>query len=214
MAGLKTFCGDQWVASVGKLRKRKPKTIARTPVITAYQAMIQISAAAPASGFHKRRPAKMIEARPIRIRNHSPLISRRILIASAISVAPIGDRDSDPDWGFNLIIGILGVIVGLLSFLAPAITALALVIYIAAWALMIGATEIALAIKMRREIKGEWFLILMGLSSIIFAGLLLWNPLAGAAALIWIVAWYAVIMGVLAIIFGFRLRSLATLATR
>ena len=79
--------------------------------------------------------------------------------------------------------------------------------------MMIGATEIALAIKMRHEIKGEWFLILMGLASIIFAGLLLWNPLAGAAALIWIIAWYAVIMGVLAIIFGFRLRSLATLAT-
>ena len=78
---------------------------------------------------------------------------------------------------------------------------------------MIGATEIALAIKMRREIKGEWFLILMGLASIIFAGLLLWNPLAGAAALIWIIAWYPVIIGALAIIFGFRLRSLATLAT-
>ena len=129
-------------------------------------------------------------------------------------VGAIGHRASDSDWGFNLIIGILGIIVGLLTFHAPAITALALVIYIAAWALMIGATEIALAIKMRREIKGEWFLILMGLASIIFAGLLLWNPLAGAAALIWIIAWYAVIMGVLAIIFGFRLRSLATLATR
>jgi uncharacterized membrane protein HdeD (DUF308 family) len=128
-------------------------------------------------------------------------------------VGAIGHRDSDPDWGFNLIIGILGVIVGLLTFRAPGITALALVIYIAAWALMIGATEIALAIKMRREIKGEWFLILMGLASIIFAGLLLWNPLAGAAALIWIIAWYAVIMGVLAIVFGFRLRSLPTLAT-
>ena len=128
-------------------------------------------------------------------------------------VGAIRDR-SDSDWGWQLVIGILGVMVGLLTFHAPGITALALVIYIAAWALMIGATEIALAIKMRREIKGEWFLILMGLASIIFAGLLLWNPLAGAAALIWIIAWYAVIMGVLAIIFGFRLRSLATLATR
>ena len=123
-------------------------------------------------------------------------------------VGAIGHRASDSDWGFNLIIGILGIIVGLLTFHAPAITALALVVYIAAWALMIGATEIALAIKMRREIKGEWFLILMGLASIIFAGLLLWNPLAGAAALIWIIAWYAVIVGVLAIIFGFRLRTL------
>ena len=128
-------------------------------------------------------------------------------------VGAIRDR-SDSDWGWQLVIGILGVMVGLLTFHAPGITALALVIYIAAWALMIGATEIALAIKMRREIKGEWFLILMGLASIIFAGLLLWNPIAGAAALIWIIAWYAVIIGVLAIIFGFRLRSLPTLATR
>src|SRR5213082_3339949 len=124
-------------------------------------------------------------------------------------IGALGHRDSDPDWGFNLIIGILGVIVGLLTFPAPA-----LVIYIAAWALMIGAMEIALAIKMRREIKGEWFLIMMGLASIIFAGLLFWNTLTGAAALIWIIAWYAVIMGVLAMIFGLRLRSLRTLATR
>src|SRR5499427_10002510 len=123
-------------------------------------------------------------------------------------VGTIGYRASDPDWGWQLIIGILGIIVGLLTFHAPGITALALVIYIAAWALMIGATEIALAIKMRREIKGEWFLILMGLASIIFACLLFWNPLSGAAALIWIIAWYAVIMGVLEIIFGFRLLSL------
>ena len=123
-------------------------------------------------------------------------------------VSVIRHRDSDQDWGFNLVIGILGIIVGLLTFHAPGVTALALVIYIAAWALMVGATEIVLAIKLRREIKGEWFMILMGLTSIIFAGLLLWNPLAGAAALIWIIAWYAVIVGVLAVIFGFRLRSL------
>ena len=136
-----------------------------------------------------------------------------VLVDGIFRVAgAIGHRGSDPDWGFSLLIGILGIIIGFLTFHAPGITALALVIYIAAWAFMIGATEIALAIKMRREIKGEWFLILMGVASIIFAALLLWNPLAGAAALIWIMAWYAVIFGVLAIIFGFRLRNLPTSA--
>ena len=127
-------------------------------------------------------------------------------------VGAIGHRASDPDWGWQLVIGILGIVVGLLTFHAPQITALALVIYIAAWALMIGASEIALAVKMRREIKGEWFLILMGLASIAFAVLLLWNPIAGAAAVIWLTAWYAVVIGILAIFFGFRLRSLRTLA--
>ena len=127
-------------------------------------------------------------------------------------VGAIGHRASDPDWGWQLVIGILGIVVGLLTFHAPQITALALVIYIAAWALMIGASEIAIAVKMRREIKGEWFLILMGLASIIFAVLLLWNPIAGAAAVIWLIGWYAVVLGILAIFFGFRLRSLRTLA--
>src|SRR5207247_8672632 len=69
-------------------------------------------------------------------------------------IGAIGHRASDPDWGFHLIIGILGIMIGFLTFHAPRITALALVIYIAAWALMIGATEIALAVRLRREIKG------------------------------------------------------------
>jgi uncharacterized membrane protein HdeD (DUF308 family) len=123
-------------------------------------------------------------------------------------VGAIGHRASDPDWGWHIVIGIVGIIVGLLTFHAPQITALALIIYIAAWALMIGATEIAFAIKLRREIKGEWFLILMGLASIVFAILLLWNPIAGAAAVIWLIAWYAVVLGILAIFFGFRLKAL------
>jgi len=127
-------------------------------------------------------------------------------------IGAIGHRASDKEWGFDVIIGIVGIIIGFLTFHAPQITALALIIYIAAWALMIGATEIALAIKLRREIKGEWFLILMGLVSIVFAVMLLWNPLPGALALVWLIGSYAIVFGILGIILGFRLRSLPTFA--
>ena len=123
----------------------------------------------------------------------------------------IAGRASDPEWGFHLIVGILGVVIGFLTFHSPDITALALIIYIGAWALMIGAVEIALAIKLRREIKGEWFLILMGLASILFAVLILWNPAPGALALLWLIASYAIVFGILGVIFGFRLRTLPTL---
>jgi uncharacterized membrane protein HdeD (DUF308 family) len=129
-------------------------------------------------------------------------------------VGALGHRDSDREWGFDLVIGIMGIVIGFLTFHAPRITALALIIYIAAWALMIGATEIALAIKLRREIKGEWFLILMGLLSIVFAIMLLWNPLPGALALVWLIGSYAIVFGVLGIILGLRLRSLATFPVR
>jgi uncharacterized membrane protein HdeD (DUF308 family) len=81
------------------------------------------------------------------------------------------------------------------------------VLLFGAWALMIGASEIALGFKLRRELRGEWFLILMGLISVVFAALLLWNPVAGAAVLIRLTAWYATVFGVLAIIFGIQLRG-------
>ena len=67
----------------------------------------------------------------------------------------IKHRGSDPDWAWQLVIGLIGIIVGLLTFHAPQVTALALVIYIAAWALMIGASEIVMAVKLRHEIKGR-----------------------------------------------------------
>src|SRR5204862_2685084 len=117
-------------------------------------------------------------------------------------VGAIGHRASDPDWGWQLVIGILGIIIGFLTFHAPAITALVLVIYIAAWALMIGATEIAVAFKLRREIKGEWFLILMGLLSIVFAILLLWNPLPGALSFVWLIELFAILFVFLGDLFG------------
>ena len=131
-------------------------------------------------------------------------------------VGAVGHHASDSDRGFNLTIGSPGMIVGLLTFHAPAITALALLsIPLAAWAMMIGATEIALAIKMRREIKGEWFLILMGLVSIIFSRIFSRNPLAGGGGAFrddrlvrsdkW-VFWR--------LFFGFRLRSLAAQPTQ
>ncbi len=79
---------------------------------------------------------------------------------------------------------------------------------------MIGVTEIALAIKLRHEIKGEWLLIVMGVASILFAMLLLWNPVPGALALVWLIGSYAIVFGILAVILGFRLRSLPPLPPR
>jgi len=111
-------------------------------------------------------------------------------------------------WWVPVVRGICGIIFGVIAFAYLGLALATLVLLFAARALMISASEIALGFKLRRELRGEWFLILMGLISIVFAALLLWNPLAGAAVLIWLTAWYATVLGVLAIIFGIRLRGL------
>jgi len=111
-------------------------------------------------------------------------------------------------WWVPVVRGICGIIFGVIAFAYPGLALATLVLLFAAWVVMIGASEIALGFKLRRELRGEWFLILMGLISIVFAALLLWNPVAGAAELIWLTAWYATVFGVLAIIFGIRLCGL------
>ena len=102
--------------------------------------------------------------------------------------------------------GILGVFVGVLTFRLPAVTALGLLIYIAAWSLATGALEIVAAIELRKVMKGELWLLLSGICSVIFAFLLMLNPFAAAIGLLWLIAVWAVVFGVLLIGLSFELR--------
>ena len=119
----------------------------------------------------------------------------------------ITGRKEHEDWWVLLLWGLMGIGVGLLTFLAPGITALVLLFYIAIWAVGTGILQIVTAIRLRREIKGEWFLILGGLVSVLFGILLMTQPGAGALALLWLIATYAVIFGIFLVIFGFKVRS-------
>ncbi len=101
--------------------------------------------------------------------------------------------------------GSLGIAVGILTYLNPAITALGLLIYIAAWSLATGVLEIVAAVELRKVIKGEIWLLLSGIASIVFSFLLMLFPGAGALGLVWIIASYAIIFGVLLMGLSFKL---------
>lgn len=111
-------------------------------------------------------------------------------------------------WWVLLLEGILGVAAGLVAFMMPSITALVLLILIAAWAVVTGAFEIAAAIQLRKEIKGEWLLALAGVASILFGLALMLNPGVGALAVLWLIGAYSIVFGVLLIALGVKLHGL------
>src|SRR5690242_3010583 len=90
---------------------------------------------------------------------------------------------TEKHWGPLLFEGIVGVLAGLVTFFWPAITALALVYIIAAWALVTGVFEIAAAIRLRRHLEGEWLLAFGGIVSVILGVLMILSPAAGALAI-------------------------------
>jgi uncharacterized membrane protein HdeD (DUF308 family) len=110
-------------------------------------------------------------------------------------------------WGWLLFEGIAGIVAAAVTILWPAITTLALVYLIGAWALVTGLLEIATAIQLRRYIRGEWILILSGIASIVFGIFVTAVPLAGALAIAWWVGVYALFFGVLMVSLAIRLRG-------
>ena len=115
-------------------------------------------------------------------------------------------KDS-PRWWTFLLEGLISIGAGVIALLWPGLATLVLIYMIASWAVITGILEIAAAIRLRNEISNEWILGLGGVVSIVLGVLLFLQPLAGGLAIIWTIAAYAVIFGVLLIILGFRLRN-------
>lgn len=110
--------------------------------------------------------------------------------------------------------GVFGVLIGVLTFVRPGATGVALYLLIAAWSVLTGLLRLVAAVRLRREIQGEFWLGLSGLTSIAFGVLMVALPAAGVLALSWVIGVYAMVMGALLIALSLRVRTLFALAPR
>jgi uncharacterized membrane protein HdeD (DUF308 family) len=119
---------------------------------------------------------------------------------------------SDHRW-LQLVWALVSIGAGLATLLVPGVTAVALLFYIGAWAVTSGVLQIVSAIQLRREIEGEWLLMLNGLLAVLFGLLLFARPGAGAMAIVTILGVFAIVSGVALILLGWRAKSFVQAAT-
>jgi uncharacterized membrane protein HdeD (DUF308 family) len=122
-------------------------------------------------------------------------------------VAAYRVRDQGKPFWSLVIVGLLGIAAGIVTFIWPGMTALVLLLFIAAWAVVMGIFQIIAAIRLRKEIQNEWLLGLSGVLSVLFGIIMFAQPGAGALAVIWVIAAYAIVFGVLLVWLGLRLKK-------
>jgi len=119
----------------------------------------------------------------------------------------LGARKEHDDWWVVLLVGLAGVGIGILTFYNPQATALAVVLYVAIWAIATGLLEIVAAVRLRRQIAGEFWLALAGIASVLFGVLLAARPGVGALTILWLIGAYALAFGVILLLLAFKVRS-------
>jgi uncharacterized membrane protein HdeD (DUF308 family) len=120
-----------------------------------------------------------------------------------------GGRREHEHWWVLFFAGLAGIVLGVLTFVNPGITALVLLFYMAVWAIVTGVMQIVAAIRLRKEIEGELWLGLAGLASVIFGMILMARPGAGALAVLWLIGVYAIGYGVILLLLAIRARVFA-----
>ena len=133
-------------------------------------------------------------------------------LASGIRGARAGER-----WGALVFQGAVGILVGVVFVLMPIVAtftyAFLSIVLLAGWSIITGFFEIVAAVRLRREIQGEWLLALSGAISLLLGiaifVLVIPNPAATLLSAAWLIAIYAFIAGFALVGLALRLKARA-----
>jgi len=129
-----------------------------------------------------------------------------ILVDGAANIWGALQNRGREGWVAVLIFGALGVLVGAYALTVPPVSMLALIYVIAFFALTTGVISLYLGWQIRKEISNEWILYVSGALSVLFALFVLFQPDVGGVAVVYVIAAWAIIVGLLRIMFAFFIR--------
>jgi uncharacterized membrane protein HdeD (DUF308 family) len=108
-----------------------------------------------------------------------------------------------------LLLAVLSIAGGVVALVWPSITALVLVLWVASWAIVTGAVEVALTFRHGANAGERAIWILSGLLSIGLGAVLFVRPDIGAVSLATVFGLFTIVYGVSAVVLSFQARSLA-----
>lgn len=111
------------------------------------------------------------------------------------------------NWWAFLLRGIIAIIFGLMLLFSPLMSGIAIVFVLGVFALVDGAVAVVGAIMNRKQFANWWAILLQGIVGILFGLIAIANPGGTALALLWVIAVWAVVIGVLGIYAGITLRK-------
>jgi uncharacterized membrane protein HdeD (DUF308 family) len=110
-------------------------------------------------------------------------------------------------WGSLIVLGLIGIAAGLVALFRPGLTAVVLIWVLAFWAIIAGIMQISAAIRLRKEVQGEWMWILSGILTVALGVLFLARPGEGILSVTWLIATLAIVWGILLVMLSFKLKA-------
>jgi uncharacterized membrane protein HdeD (DUF308 family) len=121
-------------------------------------------------------------------------------------------KNGNRHWFWELLGGVLGIIVGLILIVQPVLGAVVipttLTLLLGLGAALGGVFNIIGAIMMRKEIEGEFWMIVWGAIMLLLGIWILFNLGSATIAYVFVMAIFMIVGGVVSIFGAFRLRSL------
>lgn len=111
-------------------------------------------------------------------------------------------------WTSLVVLGVLGIAAGIVALLWPGLTAISLLWVLAIWVIVAGSMQISAAIRLRKEVQGEWLWVLSGILMVGLGLLFFLYPGAGILSVTWLLASLAVAWGILLVMLAFKLKGL------
>jgi len=121
----------------------------------------------------------------------------------------VANRENMEGWGWDLAMGILTTLVGILLISNPAISMLTLPFYVGFVVMFRSISAIGTSLELKKYYVQDWgYLLAIGILGVIFSFILLFNPgFAGLSIVIW-TALAFITIGIFSIYFSLKLKKL------